>query len=251
MAETVDLPVGGFRYVKGVFQYSAGVAALPGHRIERVRFPRTLPLPQGFARIAGLLRSAGRPLGALCACELRSPRPFTEQGFREFNRAYVSVLDEWGLTAGGGNPVARTNVCPEIDPPGEPGFHAFSYAVPDESAARSFIISGSGEVPEGKADYRDHIVAFGDASPAGLRAKARFVLGEMERRMGALGFTWADATGVQLYTVHDIHPLLVDEMVRRGAADHGASWHFARPPVVGLEFEMDCRGVPVERVLGG
>ena len=23
-------------------------------------------------------------------------------------------------------------------------------------------------------------------------------------------------------------------------------WHFTRPPVEGLEYEMDCRGVPVE-----
>jgi hypothetical protein len=34
--------------------------------------------------------------------------------------------------------------------------------------------------------------------------------------------------------------------VRRGAAWHGLVWHFARPPVVGLEYEMDCRSVPLE-----
>jgi hypothetical protein len=39
-----------------------------------------------------------------------------------------------------------------------------------------------------EANYRDHIVRLGDTSPAGLREKAHFVLDEMERRMGALGF---------------------------------------------------------------
>ena len=29
---------GSFRYIPGVFQYSAGVAALPGFQIMRVRF---------------------------------------------------------------------------------------------------------------------------------------------------------------------------------------------------------------------
>jgi hypothetical protein len=29
----------------------------------------------------------------------------------------------------------------------------------------------------------------------------------------------------------------------------GLTWHFNRPPVQELEFEMDCRGVAVERVI--
>ena len=34
-----------------------------------------------------------------------------------------------------------------------------------------------------------------------------------------------------------------------GAAQHGATWQFCRPPVVDLEFEVDCRGVMSEIVL--
>ena len=37
MAEVISFAAGGYRYVKGVFQYSAGVAAEPGFEIERVR----------------------------------------------------------------------------------------------------------------------------------------------------------------------------------------------------------------------
>jgi len=35
---------GGYRYIPGVFQYSGGVAAAPGHEIMRVRFHRPVPL---------------------------------------------------------------------------------------------------------------------------------------------------------------------------------------------------------------
>jgi hypothetical protein len=82
-----------------------------------------------------------------------------------------------------------------------------------------------------------------------MRKKAQWVLSEMERRMAALGFTWAATTAVQAYTVHDLHPFLADELVARGAARHGLTWQFCRPPVVDLEYEMDCRGVFIERVL--
>ena len=80
--------------------------------------------------------------------------------------------------------------------------------------------------------------------------KASFVLGEMERRMAALGFGWADVTATQVYTVYDIHPFLADEIVRRGAMPAGLIWHYARPPVQGLDYEMDVRGLARELVIG-
>jgi hypothetical protein len=64
-----------------------------------------------------------------------------------------------------------------------------------------------------------------------------------------VGGGWGSVTDVQVYTVFDIHPFLADEMVRRGPATHGVTWHFARPPVVGLDFEVDCRAVGTERVV--
>ena len=246
---TVAFNAGGYRYVPAVFQYSGGVAALPGHRVTRVRFREPKPLEAGFAAIERLVGQAGRPLTSFCACELRSPAPFTESGFKAFNEIYVGTLKRWGIYDGGQvNPVARSNVCPAIDPPPAPSFHAFCFTEADAAAAPSFAVAGSGEAPEGRGNYRDHIVRLGDTSPAGLAEKVRWVLGEMERRMGLLGFGWADATAVQTYTVHDIHPQMAAEIVRRGAARHGLTWHYCRPPVVDLEYEMDCRGVVSERV---
>ena len=249
MSNTVEAPNGGYRFIPGVAQYSAGVGALPGFSIERVRFANPVPLRQGFERAAEIIKGAGRPLTAFAACELRSPAPFTESGFKSFNAEYTGVLDQWGLLKGGANPVARSNVCPKVGPPSEPSFHAFCYTVVAPNAPDSFVVAGSGEAPEGKGDYRDHAIRLGDISPAAMLEKAKWVLGEMERRMGVFDGTWSKLTGVQLYTIHDIFPFLENELARRGVFRQGLTWHFNRPPVVDLEYEMDCRRVFSERVV--
>jgi hypothetical protein len=241
----------GYRYIPGPFQYSAGVAALPGFAIERVRFANPVPMAEGFRRIEAFLHDAALPLTAFCACELRSPAPFTDAGFIAFNRGYVGTLEQWGIVANDRNPVARSNVCPEIDKPAKPSFHAFCYVTQSAGAWPSFVVSGSGEAQEGTDAYRDRTIRYGDISPDAIADKARYVLGVMEARMAALGARWASTTAVQVYTVHDLYPFLGGEIVARGAAGHGLTWHFCRPPVIGLEYEMDCRGVATERVIEG
>src|SRR5271167_3682380 len=134
MIETIEAANSGYGFMPGVSQYSCGIGAL-----------------QGFARIAEIIKAAGRPLTAFGACELRSPAPFTEAGFRAFNEIYIKTLIEWGVMKDRVNPVARSNVCPKIDPPTEPGFHAFSFTVPARDAPPSFVVAGSGESVEGKA----------------------------------------------------------------------------------------------------
>lgn len=250
MTETSTFAAGNYRYMRGVRQYSCGVAALPGYRLERARLARPLPLQEGFARVAAHLQALGRPLTAFAACELRSPAPFTEEGFRAFNDVYIGTLKTWGIyVEGGDNPVARSNICPELHKPASPSLHAFSYTVVDADAAPSFVIAGSAEAAEGKGDYRDNCVRLGDTSAPALMDKGRWVLGEMERRMAALGFSWDDTTATQLYTVHPIQHVMAQEMAPRGAARNGVDWHFNRPPVQDLEFEMDCRGVSRDLVL--
>jgi hypothetical protein len=237
MATTIDIPAGGYRYLPFAFQYSGGVGALDGFRIERVEFARPLPLAAGFAWIEDYLGRLGVPLVGFCACELRSPEQFTDAGFIAFNRQYIQTLKRWGVMKDDNdNPVARSNVIPPLHKPAEPSFHAFSFARPADGASGSFVIAGSGE---GKFRW-------GKTSPDAMREKAVFVLGQMEERMAAFGKTWADTTATQVYTVHDLHFHMEDEIVRRGAAQHGLTWHFTRPPVEGLEYEIDCRSVPVE-----
>ena len=62
MSGAVDFSAGGYRFLPSVFQYSGGVAALPGHAIERVCFHAPVPLADGFARIERFITAAGRPL---------------------------------------------------------------------------------------------------------------------------------------------------------------------------------------------
>lgn len=250
---TRDFPAGNYRFIPAVFQYSSGAAALPGYEIERVRFDRLLPLAEGFVQVAKFIQAAGRPLTSFCACELRSPAAFTEDGFRAFNQHYVKTLAEWGLFDGTVNPVARSNVCPEIDPPAEPSFYAFSFTRPSPGIGTSmppaFVIAGGAEARGGSGSYPERIVRYRDLSPEGLKEKVRFTVGAMEERLAAFGFGWKDTTAAQAYSVHDFHPVIVDELVRRGATRSGLTWHFARPPVIDLEYEMDCRRVMRETVI--
>ena len=246
---TSDFAAGNDRFIPAVFQYSAGSAALPGYEIERVRFDRWLPLAEGFAAAAKYIQAAGRPLTSFCACELRSPAAFTDEGFRNFNLHYVKTLAEWGIYDGKTNPVARSNVCPEIDPPKEPSFYAFSFTRPSPTTSPTFVIAGSGEAREGGATYAERTVRYRDLSSDGIREKVRHVVGAMESRMGEFSFGWKDATAAHTYSVHDFHHALADELVRRGALRSGLTWHFARPPVIDLEYEMDCRRVLREVVI--
>jgi len=194
---TRDFSAGNYRFIPAVFQYSSGAAADSGFAIERVRFDRLLPLAEGFAAAADYIAAAGRPLTSFCACELRSPAAFTEDGFKTFNQHYVKTLAEWGLFDGTVNPVARSNVCPQIDPPAQPSFYAFSFTRPSQSATPSFVIAGGAEARGGPGSYPERIVRYRDLSPDGLREKVRFTVGQMESRLEAFGFGWNDTTAAQ------------------------------------------------------
>ena len=250
MAAVEEFKPGGYRFIPGGFQFSGGVRADAGYEIKRCRFRTPVRLTDGFAQIEAMIKAAGRPLSTFCACELRSPGQFSEQGFREFNESYVVTLGKWGVYDGKVNPVARSNVCPEIDPPTEPGFHAFSFTVPAAAdAAPSFVISGCAEARAIEGSYRERIIRFGETSADAMREKAHSVLEAITRRLELFGVGWRDTTATQVYTIRDIFPFFADEIVRRGAAHAGLNWHFARPPVRDLEFEVDCRSVRMEEVL--
>ena len=145
------------------------------------------------------------------------------------------------------NPVARSNVCPEQHKPAEPSFHAFCFTRAVPGASGSFVIAGSGEAEEGHASYRERTVRFGDTSPDGLREKGVYVLNRMEQRMAAVGVP----RGLKRRRCRFIPsmtciPSSATRSCGEARREHGLTWHFARPPVVGLDYEMDCRGVPVE-----
>jgi hypothetical protein len=250
MHEVIEFPAGGYRFIKGSMAYSLGVVALPGFRIERVRFQSPAPLENAFRQIAGIIAAAKRPVSALAACELRSPGQFNEAGFRTFNERYAALLRDVGWSpCGETNPVARTNVCPSVATFSDVVVHAFSYTVEDRGAGPSFVLAGAVDLRPGDKELRELIVALDEVDPAGIKKKAAFALEDLERRMALFGFDWSMTTGNGLYCVHDIFQALTDEIMARGAARAGITWHLCRPPVGGLEFEMDTRSIPVERTI--
>ena len=250
MTQTLAFPAGNYHYLAGGFQYSAAVIADDGHVIERARFRQPVALADGFARIRAHLSSLGRPLTALCACELRSPAPMDEPTFIAFNRAYVEPLAEWGLFKDDVNPVARCNLVPAFDAPRESSFHAFSYTLPAPTPGRTrdFVTSGAAECPD-RPGYRDNIVRLGETSAEALTDKLRFALGDLESRFAQMGIDWADVADTRLYTVHDLHHAVQRELAERGALAGGLGWHWVRPPVKDLEIEIDARSVSRESLL--
>jgi len=251
----VSNPKGNYSFLKGIAPYSAGAVAASGFEVVHARFLQPLPLRAGFDAVEAHLAKRNRPKQALCGMELRSPKPFTFTGFNQFNAGYVDVLKKWDilLDNGGLNPVARTNIAPAVAPPAEPSLYGFSYTVPTAPTTRkTFIVAGAGELPEGSLDPHD-VVRRGETSAAAIREKARFVMGLMEGRLQGLGVSWSAVTVTEIYTVYDIRPFLEAEILDRmgpaGAAAHGLTWHYSRPPIESIEYEMDLRGCVSELVL--
>ncbi|HEY7521213.1 MAG TPA: RidA family protein [Methylomirabilota bacterium] len=237
-----DVPNGQYRFLPGIAPYSSGVVAMPGHQVVHATLRAPIPWRDGFALIDRHLRDARRPRAALCAIALRSPKPFTFEGFAEFNGGYRAQLEAWGLLVDGGNPIARTNVAPIVAAPAEPSLYAFAYTVPEPTPRPTFVVAGSGEVVELAAE---RIVRRGETSPDAMREKATFVMGVMQTRLRGLGADWRDVTAIDVYTPHPIEPFVRDVLlgVAGPAAVHGVRWYPSHPPIIGLEYEMDLRGV--------
>lgn len=248
----IDHPTGNYRFLPGIAPYSCGVVSSPGFEIVHVTLQHPVAYRAGFEEIARHLVAAGRPKAALCAIELRSPRPFTFPGFAEFNAEYAAILQQWGVFVDGVNPVARTNVAPVIFPPSEPVLYGFSYTTPSPAGLpATFVVAGAGELPEGILS-REGIVCLGDTSPDGLANKARFVMDLMETRLRGLGADWPQVSTVDVYTAHSLTPLLPEIILKRigPASLHGTHWHFSRPPIEEIEFEMNLRGTRTELRIG-
>ncbi|MCA1554860.1 MAG: hypothetical protein LC737_10815, partial [Chloroflexi bacterium] len=144
----------------------------PGHIAELVVFD-----PYTLRDTATYENPRSYPIGVshvVCAIELRSPRQFTFDGFAAFNHnTYRALLDEYDMLVDGINPIARTNVVPELNPPAEPSLYAFSYTAPARraSAQRDFVVAGAGELYEDKLDPQ-RIVRLTETSDDAMHEKA-------------------------------------------------------------------------------
>ncbi len=244
-ARLSDCPDGGYRFLPGVEPYSSGVVAMPGHEIVHATLQSTVPYREGFALIERHLSGIARPRAALCAIELRIPAPLSFDGFGAFNRDYRAILTDWQLLVAGVNPIARTNVAPVVRPPTEPVLYGFSYTRRGgRPGTPTFVNAGSGELRKG-ATSAEGIVRRGDTSPAAMAEKVAQVMGEQAARLVGLGVSWADVTAVDVYCPHPLHGFLAAGVLgpMGPAVTHGIHWFLSHPPIAGLEYEMDMRGV--------
>lgn len=237
---------GNYSFIRGGGPFSAGCVAQPGFEIVHAAMVPFVPLAHGFELVERHLKGIGRPIEALCGMHLRIPAPLTPQGFEEFNRPYLERLQSWGLAIDGANPVARTNVALEVNPVAEAMLAAFYYAAQSDTGSRTptFVLSGAAEMRVGAGGKRE-LVAAGDTSAEGIGRKLECVIEALTGHLRELRVVWDLATTVNLYTVHEVHHALAPMVLPAlgAAARLGVNWHYARPPVTGLEVEIDAHAV--------
>ena len=221
---------GGFRFLPTDGPFSGGVASEPGFQIVRVLTPTYTELSEGFRLVEQILHEARRPLAALCAMELRIPKPLSRAGFDDFNRGYVAQHERWGLRVDGRMPAARTNVAPEFNPPQQPSLHAFCYTIEAKGPRNTFVISGAPEPP---------------GTAGGLPSYWAAIVSILEDRLTSLRVSWSESTDTQFYgTRADREVFATTELSRLPElARPGLRWFFSRPPIEDLHLEIDVRGL--------
>jgi hypothetical protein len=211
-------PAGDYFFVPGIAPYSCGVIANEGFEVVHVTLRTMVGWRKGFDLIDSFIRRAARPHASVCAMSLRCPKPFTFQGFNDFNAEYAAILKDWGVFVDGVNPVARTNIAPRLVPPSEPSLYAFAFTRPvANSQIPTFVVAGAGELPEGVLQ-RDGIIELANTSPAGLKKKAEFVMNLMEQRLRKLGTSWDAVNRTNVYAAHscdDIIQNLINPRIAR------------------------------------
>jgi hypothetical protein len=136
-----------------------------------------------------------------------------------------------------------------VNPLTEPALASFFYTVPTSAASPTWVLSGVPEIASRDSGVK--IVAPGDTSVEGLRQKTACILDILDRHMAELELKWSQATAVNLYAVHDLHPLMASMVLPAigEATRRGITWYYARPPVNGLEVEIDACAVIREEIL--
>ena len=241
----LDNQAGGYRVLPAGGVFCGGVVPMEGHEIVHVLLQPWIPLERAWGFIESYLKGLGRPVQALCGMELRSPRQLTLEEFRAFNRPYAEQLAKWNLVLGPYSAVCRTNVVPARDAPPEPSVHAFSCCVPADAAGTTFCVSGTADI-----DARGQIIAAGDVSPGGMKQRLQYCVEVITERLEMLELSWSAATHIDLCVVEDIPGSMASVVVPglQGAAARGIRVHNARPPILGTEVELECRGCRRELV---
>lgn len=258
-------PSGHYQFLPGTATFSSGAIALPGYAMVHATFRRPVALAAAFEAMQAHLASLGRPMQAVAGIELRCPKPFSFASFGAFGKVYIDLLKQYGLQLEHEGkplgPAARSNLAPEplSIAPSEVCVYAFTYSVPGVATHQQFVAAGAGELrpaPKSTGNQtvnsgtspRDLIVRLGETNGSAMREKAIYCMNAVADELAGLGTSWADCTAVNIYTVYPISGFLHDDILLPlgEAAIHGIHWHYTRPPIEEIEFEVDARGVSSE-----
>jgi hypothetical protein len=235
MSSLTEISQSGYKSLVVGGAIANGVVALPGFEIVQATFANPLPLDRAFQTIEMYLEQRSRPVGALCALQLRSPQPFTSAEFATFNQGYLKLLEHYQLLVDGKSPLARTNVVP-VSPPDVPSIYSFSYTVPSQEGRTTFVAAGVGDIRDDGS-----IIRSGEISQEAWQEKIQFIADAVRDVVKQLAVNWKDATHLNFYGLQALPSSTVGLL--EGATRHGITWYPSVPPIAGLDAEIDVRGV--------
>ena len=238
-------PAGNYNYLTGIAPYSSGAVADMGYEVRHAQIFGQKPIDEALKTVASFLSNEGRPMQALCAIELRIPEPLSFSGFANFNVQYRNLIEQYDLLLGTDNPIARTNIAPAVGELSHPSMYAFSYTVESEVTVPTFVVAGAGDLRDQSELAPEGIILPGRTDQAAMRSKAATVMSIMQERLMGLGVSWTDVTDINVYTAQSLANYLVDSILDPAtpAGRYGIRWHYSHPPIQGLAFEMNVRGV--------
>jgi hypothetical protein len=242
----IDNNAGAYKILPGGAAFCSGIVPYAGYEVVRVLLRPWIPLEQGYGFIESYLKSVGRPVQAFCGIELRAPAPLALKDWSTFNVPYLEQLRKWGLIFGDQSGVCRSNIALALHPPATTSLCAFSYTAPASANGKTFFLSGQADI-----DANGKAIAEGDTSPAAMRKRARFTIDTVGATLAKLGASWQDTTQIALFHAHDIPDLWGAELLGSlgDALQRGVLVYRARPPIAGLEVELEARAVRMELIV--
>jgi hypothetical protein len=244
----IDNKAGAYMILPGGGAFCSGVIPYEGFEIVRVLLRPWIALEQGYSFIENYLKSVGRPVQAFCGIELRVPAPLAMNDWSSFNVPYLAQLRKWGLIFGDQSGVCRSNIALALHPPATTSVCAFTYTAPAPAPAKSktFFLSGQADI-----DASGKAIADSDTGPTAMQKRARYTIDAVGTTLAKLGVSWQDTTQIALFHAHDIPGLWEPKLLGSlgEALSRGVLVYRARPPIAGLEVELEARAVRQEMVV--